>query len=78
MRFTVLYSRSPNGKGYWAMVPALAGCFSAGDTFEDAERNVREAIDLHVRGMLEDGEELPDDGEFIVGHADLVVAAKAQ
>ena len=78
MRFTVLYSRSPNGKGYWAMVPGLAGCFSAGDTFEDAEKNVNEAIELHVLGMLEDGEELPNDGEFIVGHADLEVGAKAR
>ena len=76
MRFTVLISKSPNGEGYWAMVPALPGCFSAGDTFEAAHENVKEAIGLHVKGMLQDGEELAEEGDFIVAHAEVDVKAK--
>jgi predicted RNase H-like HicB family nuclease len=76
MRFTVLISKSPNNAGYWAMVPALPGCFSAGDTFEAAQENVKEAIALHVHGMLKDGEEIPDDSDFIVAHADVDLEAK--
>ena len=76
MQFTVLYSKSPNGKGYWAMVPALPGCFSTGDSFEAAQENVREAIKLHIQGILQDGEELPGKGDFIVADADVDVKAK--
>ena len=77
MRFTVLVSKSPNDQGYWAMVPALPGCFSAGDTFEEAQQNVKEAIALHVEGMAEDGEEIPEEGDFIVAHTDVDLKAKA-
>ena len=76
MRFTVLLSRSPNDKGYWVMVPALPGCFSAGDTFEAALESVKEAIGLHAKEMLEDGEDLPEDGDFVVAHADIDMKAK--
>lgn len=71
MRFTVLVSKSPNDQGYWAMVPALPGCFSAGDTFEEAQKNVEEAIVLHIEGILEEGGEMPVDEDFIVAHTDI-------
>lgn len=76
MRFIVLISKSPDNQGYWAMVPVLPGCFSAGDTFEVAQDNVKEAIALHAKGMLEDGEEIPDDGDFIVVHTDVDLKLK--
>ena len=76
MRFMVLISKSPNSAGYWAIVPALPGCFSAGDTFEEAQDNVREAIILHVQGMIEDGDAIPEEGDFIVAHADVALKAK--
>jgi predicted RNase H-like HicB family nuclease len=31
--------------GYWAEVPALPGCFTEGDTIEELERNIREAVE---------------------------------
>lgn len=77
MRFTVLVSKSPNQEGYWAMVPALPGCFSAGDSFEEAQENVKEAITLHIQGMVEDGEEIPDEGDFIVAHTEIDLKTKA-
>jgi predicted RNase H-like HicB family nuclease len=58
------------------MVSALPGCFSTGDTFEAAQKNVNEAIRLHTRGMLQDGEELPGESVFIVAHADVDVKTK--
>lgn len=76
MRFMVLSSKSPNGKGYWVMVPALTGCFSSGHNFEAVQENVKEAIELHIRGMLKDGEEIRGEGDFIVAHADVHVEAK--
>jgi len=40
-------------------VPDLPGCFSSGETFEKAIKNVREAIYLHLEGMIDDGERIP-------------------
>ena len=40
-------------------VPDIAGCFSAGDTMEEAIKNVREAIELHLEGLVEDKLDIP-------------------
>ena len=47
MRLRVLYEPSDEG-GYTAHVPALPGCISEGDTLEQAEANIREAIELYL------------------------------
>ena len=47
------------GGGFVATVPDLPGCFSAGDTMEEALDQVREAILLHVEGLLDDGGPVP-------------------
>jgi hypothetical protein len=38
----------------------LPGCVSAGDTLEEVERNINEAIEFHLDGMREDGLEIPE------------------
>jgi predicted RNase H-like HicB family nuclease len=45
----------PDEDGYAVMVPALPGCFSQGDTIQEALGMAREAIVLHVSGMVMDG-----------------------
>lgn len=44
---------------FGVVVPDLPGCFSAGDTFEEALVNAREAIELHVEALLDAGEQVP-------------------
>jgi predicted RNase H-like HicB family nuclease len=39
--------------------PDFQGCVSAGVTLDEARRMAQEALELHVSGMVEDGEELP-------------------
>ncbi len=56
-QFTVVIE--PDEKGYHAFVPALPGCHSFGDTVEEAQGNIMEAIEVHVESMLEDGEPVP-------------------
>ena len=41
-------------------MPDLPGCFSAGDTVEEAFDNVREAIEAHAQVLAEEGKPLPD------------------
>ena len=52
----------PNEDGTFSVeVPSLPGCFSQGDSFDEALANVKEAIELHIEDMLAAGEEIPDD-----------------
>lgn len=55
--FLYLAIHKDDNTGYGVTVPALAGCFSYGDTLEDALFNAKEAVQLHLKGMLDDGEE---------------------
>ena len=58
MRFPVVL-HTDDGVRYGVTVPDLAGCFSGGDTLDDALDSVREAIDSHAQLLLEDGLPLP-------------------
>ena len=41
--------------GYWAEVPSLPGCVSQGETLEETIANIREAIELYIEVLAEDG-----------------------
>jgi predicted RNase H-like HicB family nuclease len=45
--------------GYFVSCPALQGCYSQGDTYEEALTNIKDAIRLHIADWLADGEEIP-------------------
>jgi predicted RNase H-like HicB family nuclease len=51
--------------GYCAYSPALPGCFSNGKTIEEAKRNIREAIELHVQSLLAHDEDVPQTDELV-------------
>ena len=53
-----------------AYVPDLPGCITTGRTIQEIERNIREAIELHLEGLREDGEPLPEP-HMAVTYADL-------
>ena len=46
--------------GYFVSCPALQGCYSQGDTYEEAVENIKDAIRLHIDDRLADGEEIPE------------------
>lgn len=45
--------------GYYAECPALQGCFTQGETYEEAVTNIRDAMQLHIQDRIECGEEIP-------------------
>ena len=45
--------------GFFASCPTLQGCYSQGDTYEEAVENIKDAIKLHIADRLADGEEIP-------------------
>lgn len=59
MEYWVVIHKDP-GSCYGVTVPDLPGCFSAGDTFEEALDMAREAIEFFIDGLLEDGESIPE------------------
>jgi len=58
MRYAIVIEKAENN--YAAYVPDLPGCVAAGLTVEETEQQIREAIDLHLRGMREDGLPIPE------------------
>ncbi len=61
LEYTIILHWDPDFEGYWVEVPALVGCVSQGKTRDEALQNVREAIELHLDAMKEDGEEAPQE-----------------
>lgn len=47
-------------RNYSAYAPDLPGCVSTGKTVAETTRNIQEAIALHLEGMREDGEPIPE------------------
>jgi predicted RNase H-like HicB family nuclease len=56
-RFSVVIEKDRDG--YYAFSPELQGCYSQGDSYEEAMENIRDAIRLHLEDRLESGEEVP-------------------
>ena len=46
--------------GYFVSCPSLQGCYSQGDTYEEAVANIKDAIRLHIADRQADGEEIPE------------------
>ena len=57
MRYAVVIERGPTSVG--AYVPDLPGCVAVGDTVEDVRNLIAQAIQLHLDGMREDGDPIP-------------------
>jgi predicted RNase H-like HicB family nuclease len=45
--------------GYFVSCPALQGCYSQGDTYEEAVENIKDAVRLHIEDRIADGEDIP-------------------
>ncbi len=74
-QFTVVIEADEAG-GYYAMCPTLPGCYSQGETIEQAKRNIQEAIQCHLESLLKDGEPLPVERDEFVGTVRVPIPAK--
>ena len=61
-RFLVVIEKA-NGN-YSAYSPDLPGCVATGATREETEQNMYQAIELHIKGLLEDGLPVPESTSF--------------
>jgi len=58
-KYLIVIEKAADGS-YSAYVPDLPGCVSCGDTPAEARLQIQEAIDLHLAGLIADGEPIPE------------------
>lgn len=63
MRYAIVIEKAENN--YSAYVPDLPGCVATGDTFQEVENQIREAITFHLDGLREDGLVIPQPSSVV-------------
>lgn len=63
--FEIVIEKEPDDEGYLAHSPTLPGCFSNGQTIEEARRNIREAIQQHVVSLRAHGQSVPQNEHLV-------------
>ena len=58
-RYLVVYAKCL-GSNFSGHAPDVPGCVSTGDTLEEMISMMRQALEFHLEGMLEDGESIPE------------------
>lgn len=58
MRYAMIIEKGE--RNYSAYLPDLPGCVATGKTVEEIKQRMREAVELHLRGMREDGLPIPE------------------
>lgn len=70
LSFSVIYEEAPEG-GYVAYVPALQGCHSQGESIEETEKNIKEAIELYLESLDTHKEKVPREPRILQGKVDV-------
>jgi predicted RNase H-like HicB family nuclease len=61
-RFLIVIEKADGN--YSAYSPDLPGCVATGATREEAEQNMHQAIEMHIKGLREDGLPVPESNSF--------------
>ena len=62
--YSVVVHEADEG-GFWVEVPALPGCYSQGETVDEALAHVREAIEVYLEALSEEGAPTPRDEDVV-------------
>jgi len=62
--YRILLKEEPEG-GFTVMVPSLEGCITYGKTLLEAKENAKEAIELYIESLKEDGLPIPTDDNLL-------------
>ena len=65
LKYTAIFEPAEEG-GYVVSVPALPGCITEGDTFEEAVEIIKDAIEGYLYVMKKEGQEIPEETEDVV------------
>lgn len=70
--YSVFYESAPEG-GYIGAVPALPGCHTQGETLEETEKNIKEAIELYLESLAFRKEPIPQETKSFQGKVEVPV-----
>ena len=76
LSYTVFYEQAPEG-GFVAHVPALPGCHTQGDSMEETESNVKEAIALYLESLAAHGDPITEEGPSFQGRVTVPLSIPA-
>ena len=65
-QFTAVFEPDYESGGYTVTIPALPGCISEGETFEEGLKNIREAAELWISATKDRDIEIPNEQEIVV------------
>lgn len=65
LKYTAIFEPAQEG-GYVVSVPALPGCHTQGETFEEAVEMIQDAISGYLEVLKETGEDIPTESEDVV------------
>lgn len=65
LKYTVVFEPAREG-GYVAYVPTLPGCFSQGETFEEANFMIKDAIEGYLSVLAEEKKEIPNESNLVI------------
>ena len=71
--YSVFYEAAPEG-GYVAFAPALPGCHTQGETLEETEKNIKEAIELYLESLMIHKQSIPQEIRSFQGKVDVPVS----
>lgn len=60
-------------EGYFVTCPTLQGCYSQGESYEEAIANIKDAIRLHVEDRVAAGEEIPQPASVSLSTVEIAV-----
>ncbi|MBI4036017.1 type II toxin-antitoxin system HicB family antitoxin [Candidatus Daviesbacteria bacterium] len=70
LSYSVIYEEAPEG-GYVVRAPALPGCHTQGETIEEAEKNIKEAIELYLESLNAHDEKIPQERRIFQSKVDV-------
>lgn len=70
-RFSIIIEKDKDG--YFVFCPELQGCYSQGDTYEEAMENVKDAIRLHAEDRVAAREELPEEKSISLSTVEVAI-----
>lgn len=59
MRYPIAIEPGSDATAFGVVVPDLPGCFSAGDTLDEAIANAEEAVELWIEAAIDEGQDIP-------------------
>jgi antitoxin HicB len=65
LKYTAVFEPAKEG-GYVVTVPALPGCVTQGDTYEEAIRMAKDAIEGYLAVLSEEGEKIPTEPKSVI------------